>query len=305
MATKKQTGDEVAKLLKSGALMRGTDPRLDMRWLPTGIPQLDAITGGGIPYNRVVSLVGPESTGKTAVMQYIAAAVQKTDRPYFLLMDLEHSFDRDWWVASGVDPAKLYVSQPVFGEEAIDIMATTLQNDLSVGGVGLDSIPAMIPKVIMEADTSEQKFVGQHPVLVNRMLAVLSPLIHDVVFVHCNQMRANIGGYEETYPGGLGLKHGTHLRIRTRREGWLKDGSERTGFILEMSVAKNKCGIPYGECQVNFSFRGMMDLVQSYLDEALSQKVILDRSPWYEFPELELKWMGKAQMREDFAEDKG
>lgn len=299
---KKSTGDPVKDMLKSGQLMKGTDSRLDIRRLPTGIPQLDAIVGGGIPYNRVVALVGPESTGKTAVMQYIATAVQKTERPYFLLMDMEKSYDRDWWVASGVDPDRLYVSQPTFGEEAIDIMAGVLRNDPTVGGVGLDSIPTMIPKIIMEADTAEDKFVGQHPVLIGRMLAVLSPLIHDVVFVHCNQMRANIGGYEEIYPGGYGLKHGTHLRLRTRREGWLKEGTERVGFTLEIQVPKNKVGTPYGECQIGFRFKGQMDLISSYIDEAVSQDVIVATLPYYKWPEIEEQWMGKANMRQFFVD---
>lgn len=302
MAKKKNA---VSDLLKSGDLMMGDDPRLDMRWLPTGIPQLDAITGGGIPYNRVVAIVGAESTGKTVLLQHIAAAVQKTDRPYFLLVDCERSYDRAWWMASGVDPAKLMVSQPVFGEQAIDVMTASLQASDQIGGVGLDSIPAMVPKIIVEADSAEDKFVGRLPALVNVMLARMTPLIRNCVFVHCNQMRANIGGHEEIYPGGLGLKHGTHLRLRTRRDGWIKEGTERVGFPMEILVPKNKCGIPYGECQISFRFRGQLDLVQSYLDEAIQQRVIQERIPFYIWEEVDQKWHGKQQMRDYFVENKG
>jgi hypothetical protein len=135
------------------------------------------------------------------------------------------------------------------------------------------------------------------------MLAVMSPLTHDVVFVHCNQMRANIGGYEEIYPGGYALKHGTHLRLRTRREGWIKEGAERIGFTMEVSVGKNKVGIPYGECQIGFRFKGQLDLISAWCDQGISMKLIAERIPWYEWQGQ--KWMGKGQMREYFTDNKG
>lgn len=303
LAKKGNPDKAFSELFKTGAIMKGDDPRLDMRWLPTGIPQLDAITGGGIPYNRVVSIVGPESTGKTLLSQYIAAASQKTDRPEVLLMDFEHSFDRSWWTQSGVDMAKLMVSQPFFGEDGIDTMVAALRASDQIGCVILDSIPTMIPKIVIEADSTSDKFVGRLPDLCNRMLAVMMPLIHNIVFVHTNQMRANIGGHEEIYPGGYGLRHGTHVRLRTRRNGWIKEGNERIGYPMEISIPKNKCGIPQGECEIPFYFKGQMDLIQSYIDEATQTGIIAERLPWYQWHEE--KWLGKQQMRDFFVENKG
>jgi hypothetical protein len=95
------------------------------------------------------------------------------------------------------------------------------------------------------------------------------------------------------------------MRLRTRREGWLKEGTERVGFQMEIINSKNKCGVPYGECQIGFRFKGQMDLVQSFIDEAINQKVITERLPYYRWEETGEQWMGKTQMRDFFVGNKG
>lgn len=292
---------DLNELAKDGLLMSGDDERLRIKRLLTGIPQLDVILGGGFPYGRMVMLVGPESTGKTLISQYAVAAQQKSEkRPHALLIDAERSFDQDWWAASGVDVSELLVSLPPTAEDAIDVMHAAFEHDAKLGIVVLDSVAALTPRPTLD-EPADQKFMGLLANLVTRMLQVVMPLNKQAIFIVINQMRENLRGHEEIYPGGRALRHQSHIILRTRREGWILDKEERIGFTMEVACRKNKTAIPLGVATIPFRFRGQLDLVQSYIDEAIHRGIIEEALPWYRWGGK--KFMGKNNLRQHFLEE--
>ncbi len=293
--------DTIDALLDAGLIMRGNDPRLEIRRLPTDIPGMDDLLGGGWPAGRYTQVVGPESTGKTVLMQYATTAQQRQDKKNkVLILDYERGYDAAWWAASGVDIEELYVSQPMYGEEGIDTILRMINIEPELGLVGVDSIAAMYPKIMADPEKgAEQGFVGAHSKLVAKFFAMITPQMDDIVFLLNNQMRANIGGYEENYPGGWAMRHSNHVTLRTRREGWIKEGEVRVGFMMEVINKKNKVGGTQGaSIQIPFHFKGQIDMVQSYIDEALEKKIIIARTPYYIWGEL--KKLGKAAIRQHF-----
>jgi recombination protein RecA len=292
----------VDKLIKDGLLMKGNDERLHIRRLATGIPSLDEILNGGFPYGRTTLMVGPESTGKTLIAQYAAKAQQEQEgRSHVLLVDTERSYDEVWWQASGVNTEELIISQPTTGEKAIDVMRSMIESDKELGLIILDSIASMTPMPILER-SAEEKTMGLLAQLVNLLFYTIMPLNKQAIFIAINQLRSSMGGYgpEEVYPGGRGQRHYSHIILRTRREGWLLEGTQRVGFTLEVSCQKNKTGTPQGVASIPFRFQGQLDLLQSYIDEAINRGLIVARPPYYSWQSL--KWLGRAAARQHFCD---
>lgn len=303
-----KTNPTIQKLLDDGLVMKGNDPRLVIRRLPTIIPGFDDLLGGGWPAGRYTQIVGPESTCKTVLLQYaVASQQQDLNRPLCLVIDYERSYDASWWAASGVNTDELLVSQPMYGEEGIDVIIATIAasdvSDTKLGLVGVDSVAAMYPRAMVEPDKgSEQKFMGAHAKLVAQFFAMVTPQIDDIVMILLNQMRANIGGYEEIYPGGWAMRHGNHVTLRTRRDEWLKDGDTRIGFVIEIINKKNKVGgVQNNSLLIPFKFKGQIDMIQSYIDEALERKIIIARAPYYTWESI--KKMGKGAIRQHFMDN--
>lgn len=297
MATKQQSG--VDEFIKAGALMMGDDERLTIERLPTGIPALDKIIGGGFAYRRNVLCVGPESTGKTLIAQHLIAAQQRTPngRTHCLLIDAEMSYDPVWWAAAGVDTAKLYVSQPTSGEQAVNLIVSLLKSDPELGVIVLDSIATLSPTVVQEK-LSGERTVASLATLVTDMYQKIMPANRQAIFFAINQLRENMSGYEDIFPGGRAQRFNSHLRLHTRRVEWLKERDERVGYVMEIHVRKNKVGEPEGITQLPVRFQGQFDLVSSYIDEALEYGLIRNAGPYYEWRDA--KWLGKSALRAHF-----
>ena len=301
---------DLDQMVKDGLLMRGDDERLILRRIKTGIPPLDALIGGGLPYSRNTMIVGPESTGKTVIAQYLTKAQQNApERRLVLLIDAEMSFERSWWEASGVNVKEnLYVSQPATGEQAVDIMLAVLEAEPELGMIILDSIPALRPKAVVESESAEQNYMGLLAQLVNKMFTLLMahPGWRKIAFVTINQIRDNFNGYDEVWPGGHGLRHFNHLVLRTRRTEWIKEKNRRVGFKMEIYSRKNKVGIPEDAVIVPFMFTSQIDLIQSYVQEGVAKGVIRASSPYYYVPLAngkEQALLGMANLRTFFVEN--
>lgn len=293
-------------LLKSGLLRKGTDEALVIKRIPVGIPAIDNLIGGGLPIGRPIQFVGPESTGKSLLAQYAVAAVQKTERPTAMYMDLERSYDKSWWEQSGVDTEKLIVSQPATAEQAIDIMRAMLQGSEDLGIIVLDSIAAMVPAPEMDPDKSSEdsRQPGTQAKVITLMWRQLLSLIDDVVFISTNQMRDSIGSHDPlaALPGGKANRHFNQIILSTRREGWINESGRRIGFHLEIGVRKNKTAPPvYDTAVVDFLFQGQIDYMGSYIEEAISQKLIVPKGPWFAYDSK--NYLGKPNLRQYFSEN--
>lgn len=286
------------KLFKSGVLRMGNAEELVPERLPTGIAPLDQITGGGLQLGTCTLLVGPESTGKTLLSQYIAASVQKTERPNVLFLDAERSYDVGWWAQSGVETNKLYVARPSSAEELIDITTQVLTEDPTIGLVILDSIAAMPPTRIIN-ESAERHDIGSLARLVQHLYVKIVPLLGKTIFLATNQIRDNITGYEERYPGGHSQRYFSHMILRTRREGWIQENNKRIGFNLEVTTRKNKTAAPQQSCSIPFHFQGQLDMASVLIDEAIASGRIQQNLPYYKI-EYEGKLhnlLGKANLR--------
>lgn len=298
----------IEDLEKQGLLMRGDDERLRVRRLPLGIPALDAMLGGGVPIGRILLAYGPESTGKTLVAQYIVAAAQKQDpEGVALLMDMERSYDKEWWAGSGVDVERLLVSDPATAEQAIDIMRRMLEVTPKLSVIVLDSIASMTPGSEADLEVStEQRNIGLLALLVTKMFRQVLPLIkRDTIFVITNQMRDTIGSHEELagLPGGRSQRHFAHIILRTKRESWIMDAAnkQRIGFNMELTVRKNKTAPIQPGVILPFRFHGQIDLLSSYLEDGVQRGLIEQAGPYF-------KWQGKSflgrnNLRQHFLEN--
>lgn len=296
MAKPQSKKNPLDDLYKSGVLMKGNDERLELQRVPLGIPQIDGILGGGIPLGRTTMLVGPESTGKTLIAQYAVAAIQRQEkRNRAVLVDLEQSYDEEWWALSGVDIDQLVVSRPRTGEMAIDIIRALIEHDPELGIIILDSAAAMTPAPELER-SAEDKTMGLQAKLINLLFRIVMPLNQHAAFVVINQVRDNIGVPGETYPGGRGLRHSAHVILRTKRDGWIEENQQRIGFNIEVTCRKNKTASEMEQsATLPFHFRSQIDLVQAYIEEGIIREIIKARPPYYYIGEQH--FMGKNSLR--------
>lgn len=299
---------DIKKLKEQGLIKFGNDESLYLRRISLGLPQLDDLLGGGVPIGRCLLAYGPESTGKTLLAQYITAAVQKTDKPLTLLMDLERCYDKAWWEQSGVDTDQLMVSSPATAEEAIDIMMAVM-NEPTLGLMIVDSIPAMIPAPIADPEKSaEDKTIGLLAKLVTLMYSKLVHALSEkgVILLTTNQMRETIGGYDElaALPGGRAQRHFSQIILRTKREGWIKDNNKNNiGFDMEITSKKNKtCPVADGtSITMPFLAAGGIDLLTAYINDGIKKGFITRKGPYYSYADKNA--LGVPNLREYFTEN--
>jgi recombination protein RecA len=222
--------DELEKLFKAGLIKYGNSPELVIKHISSGIEQLDALLGEGVPLGKIIQFYGPESTAKTLLCQYIMASVQKSENPDMIYFDLEDSFDPEWWAQSGVDLEKLMVSAPATGEECIDIIVALLNaSGLKLGAIMIDSLAGMVPMQEADADKSaEDKTMGLQAKLITLLYRKLRTHItqssHKPVILMTNQMRDSLGQQHDeigALPGGRANRHFAHILLRTRRHSWI------------------------------------------------------------------------------------
>jgi recombination protein RecA len=288
------------KMMKDGVLMRGDDHRFDPVRMPVGLVPLDDAIGGGLQRGTCVLIVGPESTGKTILCQYMIAAQQKTDKPHVLFLDAERTYDADWWALSGVDTTKLFVARPSTAEQLVDLAMEAMDADDLLGMIVLDSIAALPPSKIVD-NSAERTDVGSLARLATPMYVKFTSVLGDRIFIATNQLRDNIGGYGDRYPGGQAQRYFSHLILRTRREGWIEEDGKRVGFNLEVSTAKNKTAPPQETATLPFLFRGQVDILAVTIDDAVSRGTIRMNKPYYYIGDE--KFMGKANLRKFLSEN--
>lgn len=290
-------------MLADGIIVRGDDESLVVRRQATGIPQIDEMLTGGFPFGRETLIVGPESTGKTLLSQYVAAAVQRDDpAAQVLLLDLEHSYTNEWWAGTGVDVSRMLVARPHTGELATDVVKAALSTRPEIKVVIIDSIATMTPAPEMNQATADQsRAMGGLARVVNNLYHQVVPLNKHAIFIAINQIRDSMSPYgEEVYPGGAGQKFWSHLRLRTRRDEWLTENKKRVGFVMEVVAVKNKTSEPYASAKLPFYFRGLIDMMSSYMDDAINKGIIQQAGSWYTWGED--RWQGKTSMRDWFSE---
>src|SRR5437867_11341019 len=236
---------QIEKRFYKGAIMRlGTkDPLVPVEVIPTGAISFDSALGiGGMPRGRVVEVFGPESSGKTTIALHVVAEAQKRGG-MVAFIDAEHALDAAYAKRLGVDVDNLLVSQPDYGEQALEI-AEALVRSNAIDVIVVDSVAALVPKAELDGEMGDS-LPGLQARLMSQALRKLTAAIarSGTAVIFINQIREKIGvmfGSPETTPGGRALKFYASVRLDIRRMDALKQGTESVGVRTKVKVVKNK-----------------------------------------------------------------
>jgi recombination protein RecA len=298
---------QIEKQFGKGSIMKlGGDKKIDVDVISTGALSLDIALGiGGVPKGRIVEIYGPESSGKTTLALHILAEAQKKGETAAMI-DAEHAFDPTYAKNIGIELDDLYISQPDFGEQALEILETLVRS-AAFGVIVIDSVAALTPRAEIEGDMGDSHMGLQARLMsqaLRKITAITSKTGTTVIFI--NQLRMKIGimfGNPETTTGGRALKFYSSVRLDIRqKDKILKDG-QIIGHVRKVKVAKNKMAPPFKEATFDMIYPLGIDKESSIIDAALELGVVEKKGSWYSYEDTQLG-QGKEASSEFLREDK-
>jgi recombination protein RecA len=286
----KQLADAVAMIEKQhgkGSVMKlGERSAQNVPALSTGIVSLDDALGvGGFPRGRVIEIFGPESSGKTTIALQCIAEAQK-EGGTCAVVDAEHALDPGYARKLGVDVDGLLVSQPDYGEQALEITEALVRSN-AIDVLLVDSVAALVPKAELEGQMGDSH-MGLQARLMSQALRKLTGTVakSKTILIFINQLREKIGvmfGNPETTTGGRALKFYTSVRVDVRRTGSIKEGDTVIGATSRIKVVKNKVAAPFRECEPDMIFGKGFDRVRDIVKLAEAKKIIEKSGSWYSY----------------------
>jgi recombination protein RecA len=298
---------QIEKQFGKGSIMKMSDrPHEKMEVISTGALSLDIALGiGGVPKGRIIEIYGPESSGKTTLALHIVAEAQKSGG-IAAFIDAEHALDPTYAKSIGVDVENMFISQPDYGEQALEIVETLVRS-AAVDIIVVDSVAALTPKSEIEGEMGDAQMGVQARLMsqaLRKLTAISSKSNTTIIFL--NQLRMKIGvmfGNPETTTGGNALKFYASVRMEIRKGEKLTDKEGRiVGNTAKVKVVKNKVAPPFRETEFDIIYPVGIDKYSSLISAGVDNGVIQKSAGWYKYGEMQLG-NGKEAVKETLRAD--
>ncbi|EKD30495.1 MAG: hypothetical protein ACD_78C00034G0003 [uncultured bacterium (gcode 4)] len=285
----------IEKQFGAGSVMKlGDQQSIKVETVSSGSIALDKALGGGYPKGRIVEIYGPESSGKTTIALHAIAEVQKAGGTAAFI-DAEHALDPEYAQRIGVKTEDLIISQPDYGEQALEIVDALIRSN-AVDIIVIDSVAALVPKAEIEGNMGDS-FMGLQARLMSQALRKITGVISksNTVVIFINQIRMKIGvmfGNPETTTGGNALKFYASQRLDIRRKEKLESGTgddkETMGNKMKIKVVKNKIAPPFKEVEIDILFNEGISRAGEILDIGSEKGIIKKSGAFYSYGEVKI-----------------
>ncbi|MGB9696062.1 MAG: recombinase RecA [Ignavibacteria bacterium] len=298
--------EQIEKEHGKGAIMKLGDKTVaKLEAISTGSLALDAALGiGGVPRGRIIEVFGPESSGKTTICLHIIAEAQKNGG-MAAFIDTEHALDINYAQKLGVNINNLLISQPEYGEQALEICETLVRSN-ALDVIVVDSVAALTPRAEIEGEMGDS-VMGMQARLMSQALRKLTAAVSksNVVLIFTNQLREKIGvmfGNPETTTGGKALKFYASVRLDIRKIASIKEGTDVVGNRTKVKVVKNKVAPPFKEVEFDIIYNEGISRIGELIDLAVNNDLIKKSGAWFTYGDNRVQ--GRDGLKKLLSEDK-
>ena len=297
--------EQIEKDHGKGSIMKlGDKPMTKLESISTGSISLDAALGiGGVPRGRILEIYGPESSGKTTICLHIIAEAQKGGG-LAAFIDTEHALDTNYAQKLGVDVSNLLISQPEYGEQALEICETLVRSN-ALDVIVIDSVAALTPRAEIEGEMGDS-VMGMQARLMSQALRKLTAAVSksNVVLIFTNQLREKIGvmfGNPETTTGGKALKFYASVRMDIRKIAAIKEGTDVIGNRTKVKIVKNKVAPPFKEVEFDIIYNEGISRIGDIIDLAVNKDIVKKGGAWFTYGELRVQ--GRDGLKKVLSDD--